>query len=295
MSRRPGRARDRSRVAARRRCRQCSVGSSPGAPVRLAEAMEMRYYRSERELVAGHAVGRHRRGRSRRWPARWPTAPRASRGLTLRYRDAAGEPVADPAVVRAIEVALVGVTDRPIYGRELRAAAGGQLRAQHPGGAPQRAWPVKRGRRGMALPLALHRPGADRRAGGRRGSRSPCWSSGSAETRCMRCRRPPRPMPGVAAVVGGWRGPVSTPGAGRQRGASRSARCPAAPRYAPAVVRLNGQLFLLRVGRAPGAMRVAACWPGARWVCSCALPTAWCGGPAAVRPLRDRPWLLPGP
>ena len=41
------------------------------------------------------------------------------RGLTLRYLNAMDVPTSDPASVRAIEVALVGVTDEPIHGRDL--------------------------------------------------------------------------------------------------------------------------------------------------------------------------------
>ena len=87
-----------------------------GAPVRLAETMEMRYYRSERgwwlgmrSVATGEVIT----------PVAGPLADSTagSRGLTLRYRGGSDEPVADPAVVRAIEVSLVGVTDRPVYGR----------------------------------------------------------------------------------------------------------------------------------------------------------------------------------
>jgi hypothetical protein len=44
------------------------------------------------------------------------------RGLTLVYRDAADAPTSDPAAVRAIEIALVGVTDQPIHARDPRHA-----------------------------------------------------------------------------------------------------------------------------------------------------------------------------
>jgi hypothetical protein len=47
----------------------------------------------------------------------------AVRGLTLVYRDAADFDTSDPAAVRAVEVALLGVTDQPIHGRDPRLAA----------------------------------------------------------------------------------------------------------------------------------------------------------------------------
>jgi hypothetical protein len=45
-----------------------------------------------------------------------------ARGLTLLYRDAAGAPTSDAAAVRAVDIALLGVTDQPIHGRDLRRA-----------------------------------------------------------------------------------------------------------------------------------------------------------------------------
>jgi hypothetical protein len=42
------------------------------------------------------------------------------RGLTLRYFDAAATPTTDPAAVRLVEIELLGVTDQPIHGRDLR-------------------------------------------------------------------------------------------------------------------------------------------------------------------------------
>ena len=103
--------------------------------------MQIRYYRSGgkawlgmRSVATGEVIQ----------PVAGPLADSAAgaRGLTLAYRDAAGDPTADPAAVRAVDIALLGVTDQPIHGRDLGRADGGQLRAQHPGGAPQCASPV---------------------------------------------------------------------------------------------------------------------------------------------------------
>jgi hypothetical protein len=41
------------------------------------------------------------------------------RGLTFRYLDGMDAQTLDPASVRAIEVAVVGVTDEPIHDRDL--------------------------------------------------------------------------------------------------------------------------------------------------------------------------------
>jgi len=92
------------------------AGITPGSPVRLVEVMEMRYYRSGgrswfgmRSVSAGEAIT----------PVAGPLADSSAavRGLTLFYRDAADAPASDPSAVRAVEIALLGVTDRPIHGR----------------------------------------------------------------------------------------------------------------------------------------------------------------------------------
>ncbi len=92
---------------------------TPGAPVRLAEVMQMRYYRSGgqswfgmRSVSTGEVIT----------PVAGPLADSSAgvRGLTLVYRDVADRPTSDPAAVRAVEIALVGVTEHPIYGRDLR-------------------------------------------------------------------------------------------------------------------------------------------------------------------------------
>ncbi len=85
----------------------------PGAPVRLAEVMQMRYYGSGgaswfgmRSISTGEAIT----------PVAGPLADSTAtvRGLTLTYRDMAGEITADPALVREIEIRVVGVTDAPV-------------------------------------------------------------------------------------------------------------------------------------------------------------------------------------
>jgi hypothetical protein len=90
-----------------------------GAPVRLAEVMQMRYYASGgeswlgmRSVSTGEAIT----------PVAGPFADStaAGRGLTLTWRDAAGNETADPAAVRASDIALLGVTSRPVHGRSLR-------------------------------------------------------------------------------------------------------------------------------------------------------------------------------
>jgi len=91
----------------------------PGSPARLAEVMEMRYYRSGgkswfgmRSVSTGEAIT----------PVAGPLADSSAgvRGLTLAYRSAADAPTTDPAAVRAVEITLVGVTDRPVHGPSLR-------------------------------------------------------------------------------------------------------------------------------------------------------------------------------
>ena len=42
------------------------------------------------------------------------------RGLTLRYRDGANLSTTDPAAVRTVEIAMLGVTDQPIHWRGSR-------------------------------------------------------------------------------------------------------------------------------------------------------------------------------
>jgi hypothetical protein len=92
---------------------------TPGSPARLAEVMQMRYYRSGgkswfgmRSVSTGEAIT----------PVAGPLADSTAgaRGLTLVYRDAADAPTSDPAAVRAVEIALVGVTEQPVHGRDLR-------------------------------------------------------------------------------------------------------------------------------------------------------------------------------
>ncbi len=90
-----------------------------GSPVKLTEVMQARYYTSGgkswlglRSVSTGEAIQ----------PLAGPLADSTEgvRGLTLRYLNGVDAPTSDPASVRAIEVALVGVTDQPIYGRDLR-------------------------------------------------------------------------------------------------------------------------------------------------------------------------------
>ena len=87
-----------------------------GSPARLAEVMQMRYYESGgrswfgmRSVSTGEAIT----------PVAGPLADSTSgvRGLTLAYRDAADGPTWDPAAVRAVEIALLGVTSQAIHGR----------------------------------------------------------------------------------------------------------------------------------------------------------------------------------
>jgi prepilin-type N-terminal cleavage/methylation domain-containing protein len=92
-----------------------------GSPARLAEAMEMRYYRSGakawlgmRSVVTGEVIQ----------PVAGPLADSVvgPRGLTLTWLNAAGDQTADPAAVRAVDVALVGVSELPIHGRSMARA-----------------------------------------------------------------------------------------------------------------------------------------------------------------------------
>jgi prepilin-type N-terminal cleavage/methylation domain-containing protein len=92
-----------------------------GSPVRLAELMQARYYASGgkswlglRSVSTGEAIT----------PVAGPLADSTAgvRGLTLRYRDGTNVLTTDPVSVRAIEIALVGVTDQPIHGRDSRVA-----------------------------------------------------------------------------------------------------------------------------------------------------------------------------
>ncbi len=89
-----------------------------GSPVRLAEVMQARYYASGgkswlglRSVSTGEAIT----------PLAGPLADSTAgvRGLTFRYLDGMDAQTLDPASVRAIEVAVVGVTDEPIHGRDL--------------------------------------------------------------------------------------------------------------------------------------------------------------------------------
>lgn len=92
-----------------------------GSPILLMEVMQARYYASGgkswlglRSVSTGEAIT----------PVAGPLADSAGgvRGLTLRYLDAADTPTPDPAAVRALEVALVGVTDQPVHGHDSRRA-----------------------------------------------------------------------------------------------------------------------------------------------------------------------------
>jgi prepilin-type N-terminal cleavage/methylation domain-containing protein len=92
---------------------------TPGSPARLAEVMQMRYYRSGgkswfgmRSVSTGEAIT----------PVAGPLADSTAgvRGLTLVYRDAADALTSNPAAVRAVEIALIGVTDQPVHGRDSR-------------------------------------------------------------------------------------------------------------------------------------------------------------------------------
>ena len=89
-----------------------------GSPVRLAEVMQARYYASGgkswlglRSVSTGEAIT----------PLAGPLADSTAgvRGLTLRYLNGVDVPTSDPASVRSLEIALVGVTDEPIHGRDL--------------------------------------------------------------------------------------------------------------------------------------------------------------------------------
>lgn len=92
-----------------------------GSPVVLVEVMQARYYASGgkswlglRSVSTGEAIT----------PVAGPLADSTARvrGLALHYLDATGAATPDPAAVRAVEIALVGVTDQPIHGRDLRRA-----------------------------------------------------------------------------------------------------------------------------------------------------------------------------
>jgi prepilin-type N-terminal cleavage/methylation domain-containing protein len=100
---------------------------TPGAPARLTEVMEARSYASGgktwlglRSVSTGEAIT----------PVAGPLADSTAsvRGLTLSYRDAADAPTSDPAAVRAVEIAVIAVTDQPIHGRDLRGPAIDTLR-----------------------------------------------------------------------------------------------------------------------------------------------------------------------
>lgn len=99
---------------------------------------------------------------------------------------------------------------------------------------------------------------------------------------------------GIAAVVGGWPGAGLVLLAPGDSAVLPAGALPGRTRYVPAVVRLNGQLFLLRV---EGTRSDAGGGVLARREVGLLLRIAdsAVGGPAGVRPLRDRPWLLPGP
>ena len=92
-----------------------------GSPARLAEVMQIRHYASGgkswlgmRSVSTGEAIT----------PVAGPLADSTAtvRGLTLRYLDARGAPTSEPSAVRAVEAELIGVTDQPIQGRDMRRA-----------------------------------------------------------------------------------------------------------------------------------------------------------------------------
>jgi prepilin-type N-terminal cleavage/methylation domain-containing protein len=92
-----------------------------GSSARLAEVMQLRYYQSGgkswfgmRSVSTGEAVT----------PVAGPLADSSAgvRGLTLTYRGASDAPTTDPAAVRAVEIALLGVTDQPVHGRSVHHA-----------------------------------------------------------------------------------------------------------------------------------------------------------------------------
>lgn len=98
------------------------AGITAGSPVQVAEVMEIRYYTSGgrswlgmRSVSTGEAIS----------PVAGPLADSSAgvRGLTVRYLDAGGAPASSARAVRAVEIALVGVTDAPVYRRDLRRAA----------------------------------------------------------------------------------------------------------------------------------------------------------------------------
>jgi hypothetical protein len=97
------------------------AGITAGSPVRLTEVMQLRYYGSGgqswlgmRSVSTGEPIT----------PVAGPLADSTGgvRGLTLRYRDAADALTADPQAVRAVEIALLGVTDQPVHRRDLQVA-----------------------------------------------------------------------------------------------------------------------------------------------------------------------------
>jgi prepilin-type N-terminal cleavage/methylation domain-containing protein len=89
---------------------------SAGAVVQLAEVMQLRYYESGgewwlglRSVASGEAIT----------PVAGPLADSTAsvQGLTLSWLDAAGAPTLLPDAVRAVDVALVGISARPIHTR----------------------------------------------------------------------------------------------------------------------------------------------------------------------------------
>ena len=94
------------------------AGITSGSPVRLSEVMQLRYYESSgqswlgmRSVSTGEVIT----------PVAGPLADSTSggRGLTLLYRDAGDALTTVPAAVRAIDIAVLGVTDQRIHGRDL--------------------------------------------------------------------------------------------------------------------------------------------------------------------------------
>lgn len=92
------------------------AGVTAGSPVRLVEVLQIRYYASGgrswlgmRSVSTGEVIT----------PVAGPLADSTAtvRGLTLQYRDGSDGPTADPAAVRAVEIALLGVTNEPVHWR----------------------------------------------------------------------------------------------------------------------------------------------------------------------------------
>ncbi len=192
------------------------------------------------------------------------------RGLTLVYRDAADVPTSDPAAVRAVEIALLGVTEPADSRPRSPPPAGGQPRAHHPGGAPQRASSVTARGAGNGAAAGAARAGGDRRDRGRRVRLGACWSSASGRNTLYAVQAAGAAEAGAAAVVGEWDGlglGLLAPG---DSAVLPTVPLPGRAAYSPTVIRLNGELFLVRVA----GVRARCGWRGA--------------GPAGGRAARPR-------